>query len=154
MKQKALTISCVFIIGVSLFILGCKKDDHEIIKPVAEYGERNPAFSPDGKFIAYVDNSSVPCSICLLKLSTGDITDLTYGWSADWSPDGEWIVYVWARDIYKINVETNEIKQLTTWGSCFFPDWSPNGNRIAFDISGGDSGGIWLMDTNGINFKR
>ncbi|MBE0452024.1 MAG: PD40 domain-containing protein [Clostridia bacterium] len=148
--RSVITLFCLFIIGIDLFICGCRKDP-ELIKPVAELGERDPAFSPDGRFIAYLEEGS---GIYLLEIATSHSTWLTYGQLPDWSPDGKWIVYVLARDIYKINVETKEIMQLTAWGNCFFPDWSPNGKRIAFDVSGGDSGGIWLMDTNGTNFKR
>jgi Tol biopolymer transport system component len=114
---------------------------------VAELGKREPVFSPDGKFVAYVENSSDPCGICLLELSTCDVTDLTYGWSPDWSPDGKWIVYVWAREIYKINVETEESMQLTAEG--FFPDWSPNNQYVAFSINSGDSAGLYIIDSSG-----
>lgn len=62
----------------------------------------------------------------------------------DWSPDGKEIAYVKGGNIYKINVETKEIKQLTTWGSCFFPDWHPNGFRIAYR----DSDGVRIADSN------
>lgn len=151
MHQKVIAFFCIYIIGINLFILGCRKDtEPEIIKPIVELGEQNPAFSPDGKFVAYVDSNG----ISLLDLSTKNSAHLTDGWSPDWSPDSKWIVYVRASDIYKININTNEIKQLTTFVNCYFPDWSANGTRIAFDISGGDSGGIWLMDTNGTNYKR
>ena len=125
-----------------------------------------PAWSPDGRYIAFYRNPNryppVPygeedsSGIWILDLETMEVNFLTNGRLPDWSPDGKWIAYVKDRDIYKINIETKEIKQLTTWGSCFFPDWAPDGKCIAFDTSHDDPKGanvIWLMDTNGTNFK-
>lgn len=146
----------IFLTGLVLLILGCRKPP-EIERPIIELGEREPVFSLDGKFIAYVDNNDIS-RICLLELETENVINLTYGWSPDWAPDGKWIVYVWARDVYKINIETKEIKQLTTWGACFFPDWHPNGKRIAFDFSyhtaGFDSFGIWILNLDDNSAKH
>lgn len=146
---------CIFIVAVMLLIFGCgKEDDDGIIKPIVSSGERAPAFSPDGEFIAYGSYSLG--GIWLFEIATEESEYLTDGSLPDWSLDGKEIVYVRDRDIYKINVETREIKQLTTWGSCFFPDWSPDGERIAFDTNHDDPGGanvIWLMDSNGANYK-
>jgi len=144
---------CIFLISTILPILGCIKDSPpEVVKPVLEYGEREPAFSSDGKFIAYSSEGE----IWLLELATEENEYVTHGRLPDWSPDDKWIVYVWLGDIYKINVETKEIKQLSTWNDCYFPDWSPNGRRIALDTGHEDPKGahmIWLMDANGTNFK-
>lgn len=147
-------LTSILLITISLFIIfsGCNKEKEEgpfVI--VRGGGEREPAFSPDGKFIAYSTGE-----IWLFEIATGESEYLTDGLSPDWSPDGKWILYVKGRDIYKINVETKVIKQLTTWGSCFYPDWAPDGKRIAFDTSHDDPKGanvIWLMDSNGTNYK-
>jgi len=156
--MKIFNHSLLYILNICmmLFILGCGKeeDDGGIIKPIVSSGEVEPAWSPDGEYIAYVKEGEY--EIWLFELATEEIEYLTDGSLPDWSPDGKEIVYVKGGNIYKINVETKEIKQLTTWGSCFFPDWSPDGARIAFDTSHDDPKGanvIWLMDTNGTNYK-
>jgi len=133
---------CIFIVAVMLLIFGCGKEDGIIIKPFETSGECEPAFSSDGGYIAYTKEGQY--EIRLFKISTEESEYLTDGSLPDWSPDGKEIVYVRDRDIYKINVETREIKQLTTWGSCFFPDWHPNGFKIAYR----DSDGVRITDSN------
>gem|GEM_PF-1031983 len=146
---------CILIISAMLFIFGCRREDEDgMIKPIVTSGEVEPAWSPDGAYIAYTKEGEY--EIWLFEIETEDIEYLTDGRAPDWSPNGEEIVYVKGRDIHKINIETGAIIQLTTWGSCFFPDWSPDGKRIAFDTSHDDPNGanvIWLMDTNGTNYK-
>lgn len=133
---------CIFIVAVMLLIFGCGKEDGIIIKPFETSGECEPAFSSDGGYIAYTKEGEY--EIRLFEIATEESEYLTDGSLPDWSPDGKEIVYVRDRDIYKINVETREIKQLTTWGSCFFPDWHPNGFKIAYR----DSDGVRITDSN------
>lgn len=124
--------------------------------------DSEPAWSPDGQYIAFTrDYNPGPgiddtLGIWILDLETLEANFLVEGALPDWAPDGKWIDYVYNRDIYKINVETKEIKQLTTWGSCFFPDWSPNSQLLAFDCTIGtlDSNGIWIMDLSTNNVKH
>jgi len=143
----------ICIIIAMLFLFGCGEEDNAD-KPIVSSGEREPVFSPDGKYIAY--SIKPQYEIFLFEMATEESEYLTDGSLPDWSPDGKEIIYVKDANIYKINVETKEIRQLTTWGDCFFPDWAPNGVRIAFDTGHDDPKGahmLWLMDTNGTNFK-
>ncbi|MBE0433725.1 PD40 domain-containing protein [candidate division WOR-3 bacterium] len=137
--------------------------------------DEEPAWSPDGQYIAYFHDPNdiyippyahiinallcigcTPYSIAdedrrsgiwLMELATMEAQFLTEGSLPDWSPDGKWIAYVKDRDIHKINVETQETQQLSNWGSCFFPDWAADGDLLAFDCTIGnpDSSGIWIM---------
>ena len=137
---------CIFLICTMLCILGCGKEDDGIIKPIISSGECEPTFSPDGGYIAYTKEGEY--EIWLFEMATEESEYFTDGSLADWSPDGKELAYVNNRDIYKITVETKEIQRLTTRGSCFSPDWTPNNELLAFDCSIGtlDSNGIWIMN--------
>lgn len=59
--------------------------------------EALPAFSPDGKRLAYHACSGDGCALMLMDLATGKSVNLTKGdpdsrWPR-WSPDGRWIAY-------------------------------------------------------------
>jgi len=157
MNVREVRFKLFFVLYLSIFIVlsGCsKKDDNDgFMKPIVSSGEVEPAWSPDGQYIAYTKEGEY--EIWLFEIATEESEYLTDGSSPDWSPDGKEIVYCHSRDIYKINVETKEIQQLTTWGSCFFPDWSPDGEVLAFDCTIGnlDSNGIWIMNLSN-NFLK
>jgi len=82
--------------------------------------------------------------------------------NADWSLDGNWIVFEQGSQIYKApvvdnNIDTSQITQLTFQGSNFFPSWSPDGDWIAYDSNENSPNGmnfIWKMKKDGTNKIR
>ncbi|MFQ5606153.1 MAG: hypothetical protein ACE5HS_23015, partial [bacterium] len=74
----------------------------------------------------------------------------------DFSPDGKKLALVRGEKIFVYNLETKEQTQLTFKGSNFFPSWSPDGKKIAYDSNSDNPGGtlsIWIMDADGENKK-
>ena len=79
------------------------------------------------------------------------------------SPDGKYIAFQssergGAADIYVLNLETGDLKQLTDIGDrsgwAYRTDWSPDGHQIAYELDVAPEGeNIWLMNANG-NRKR
>ena len=90
------------------------------------------------------------------QLTTGPDTH----WMPVWSPDGKKIAYV-ARfdiskarmDIWVMNADGTNKKQLTKDGVNMLPSWSPDGTKIAYAHSGLDLVllKIWTMNVDGTN---
>ncbi len=88
-----------------------------------------PAWSPDGQWIAYTHFRSI-------YLIRPDGTDNTLwhegGEMPEWSPDGLWIAFGQNAQIWKKKLDGENLTQLTFEGRNFYPDWSPDGNLIAY----------------------
>lgn len=100
--------------------------------------EEKPAFSPDGKQIAFHSDRSGNVDIWYQDLTTTQFFNLTENSSFNddspcWSPDGKKIAFISDRDgggIYTIDLNSKEEHKITNSGRQ--PSWSPDGNAIAF----------------------
>jgi len=164
-KKRCLVLgvlSALFMAG------GCSESTEPIVRefPVETVTtiDTEPAWSPDGRTIAYRHEWN---EIWLLDMETLERRVLTDGCTPAWSPDGGSIAYVGAEDmqnIYVIEVETGAVRKLTNWGRCCYPSWSPDGSRIAFDSwqyiqeyvgePAQDFRGIWLINPDGTDTVR
>jgi Tol biopolymer transport system component/DNA-binding winged helix-turn-helix (wHTH) protein len=110
---------------------------------------RKLAWSPDGKLLAYEnDKVDEPSGIFAMSASGSDVRRLTTAppGSADgyasFSPDGQQIVFVRFRSIYKndiyiIPVIGGEPRRLTfLTAGVFSPVWTPDGRKIIFSLGG------------------
>jgi Tol biopolymer transport system component len=80
-----------------------------------------------------------------------------YAGGMDFSPDGKWLVLSVNDIIWKTPLDGDTVIFLAAdeyGGGCYFPDWSPDGQKIAYDIPGGPNGGIWIMDPDGKNQQK
>ncbi len=105
-----------------------------------------PAFSPDGRRIAFVSqNASGAFAIKLMNADGTNQTQLTpiaydnspypwhEKWSLSWSPNGGKIAFQENGEIFTINVDGSNRANLTNnSASDIEPSWSPDGSRIVF----------------------
>ena len=99
------------------------------------------AWSPDGRFFAYVSREIGKTTIHVMDLRSKESRRLidhpSRNYSPAWSPNGKWIGFVsdrtGDRQIYRIDVDGSDLKQLTKKGDNGNPAWSPDSRWIAFN---------------------
>src|SRR5215469_7361923 len=105
-----------------------------------------PAWSPDGKCIAFISNMSGRNNLWLVAGEGGFPAQLTVSDQREtnpaWSPDGKWIAYQsdydgdeqW--DIFLVSPKTGKIVNLTQTRAVAesSPTWSPDGRYLAYEV--------------------
>lgn len=126
-----------------------------------EFGNSDPALSPDGERIAFV-GALVSGPLYLMNADGAGVTSLEqlYASHPSWSPDGDRIAFaktsrqenIVDSDIYIINADGTGLVNLTGHLATrdVTPAWSPDGDRIAF-ASAGD---LFVIGVDGTNLTR
>ncbi len=135
------------------------------------YVDTMPAFSPDGKLIAFRserDGSGIFVmgrtgeSVRKLTPSTPESMTGEYGFNPSWSPDGKTIVFATSSDftassrggdfseLYVVDVETGKMRKIKE-ADAVQPQWSPHGHRIAYWTAAGgpELREVWTMPAEG-----
>lgn len=145
--------------GIYLLRVGGNTPIKLIGDPVV--GGKQPAFSPDGNFIAFGSHDAG--GIFVMGATGENVKRLTeFGANPSWSPDQKQIVFTtddtWnptsrkinPSELWVVNVETSEKHRLPTPGDAVQPNWSPHGDRIAFwSQNAGGSSNIFTMPAEG-----
>lgn len=124
-----------------------------------EGDNRFPAWSPDGKRIAFESNRGHNWDIYVVDAMGGTPVRLTtspgFEGSPSWSPDGTRIVYTADLkddlDIYVMNADGTGARNLTPTSPAqdYDPVWSPDGKQIAFSTRRDSNKEIYLMNADG-----
>lgn len=128
-------------------------------------GGRQPAWSPDGRYLAY-ETTGFPQQIWIMDVASESIWQLTHNdrdsRAPSWSPDGRQIVFMSRIDgfwqLFTINVDTGAEQQFT-FSSIHkrFPAWSPTENLIAYSTAFDNQpmpGDVWVIEPSGDNAKQ
>lgn len=124
--------------------------------------DKGAEWSPDGRWIAYYsifsDSTNRPGSfhIWIINPFGFDLRYVTPGFNPSWSPDGESLVFNGNDyNIYVISINGTGLRQLTNFPEeDLLPDWSPKGDKIAFQTEHNDprrAFAIWVMNRDGTN---
>jgi TolB protein len=123
--------------------------------------DRYPAWSPDGKQIAFVSDRDGPQhNIYVMDADGGNVKQLTKGqekycYAPAWSPDGKKIAHI-SRDesgaaTMIMDADGGNAKKIAE--NCWDPQWSPNGKKILFTRLTNQGFHIHVMDADGSNQK-
>ena len=114
----------------------------------------SPAWSPDGKEVAYVSFQDGRSGIYIQNRQTGRQTQLTrfkgINGAPDWSPDGKFMAMTLSKDgnpeIYIMDLATKKLKRLTNhYAIDTEPRWAPDGKSLVFTSNRGGSPQIYRL---------
>jgi len=117
-----------------------------------------PAWSPDGKQVAFSSYRDGNWEIYAVQADGTDLVRLTNDpatdFSPSWSPDGTRLLFMSRRrgdaDLFVLDLATSKLAQLTrSKRDEYEPAWSPDREWIAFVTQMDDQSDIWVMHADG-----
>jgi TolB protein len=161
-------------LGVALFVMNADGSNvRQLTRPVLHptgftTSDLAPAWSPDGRRIAFISNRVTGDQVVWRMNSDGrQLTRLTrtpgaFDYNPTWSPDGR---RIWfdstrlgssGRDIFTMRPDGTGVRRMTrTAHDDWSPDVSPDGRRVVF--SRNDANGfldLWRMRTDGSGARK
>jgi Tol biopolymer transport system component/CubicO group peptidase (beta-lactamase class C family) len=109
-----------------------------------------PAWSPDGKKIAFVRKFRGDSEVYVMNADSGPQQRLARGSAPAWSPDGQKIAFVRSGEIYVMNADGSGQRNLTRdAASDSDAAWSHDGKKIAFVRERGGNSDVFVMSADG-----
>ncbi len=125
--------------------------------PTVNAAKSDVALGTNGK-IAFVKYSANASNIFVMNADGTDQSNVTYGSSPAWSPNGSQIAFAICPpcDIFLMNADGSNLTRFSYMSDndvlASLPAWSPDGKKIVFVTGGfgsGSSSTIWVMDAAG-----
>jgi TolB protein len=138
--ERAVVVN--FILATALSS-GCKQSTGAEDTTVASsYVHTRASWSPDGKTIAFRDESTGKAGVYLVDSSGANARLLVPGEGVgfSFSPDSRWLAFSSIGTLKKIRVNGDSLTQLTAGPNDIRPAWSYDGAQIAFVRTG-----VWVL---------
>jgi TolB protein len=148
----------------AIFGVSANGDEHRLTKakgnassPAGLFFQTEPAWSPDGRRIAFVSRRDGRSHINVMRADGKGLRRLTDSASDDesptWSPDGRRIAFSRGGALFAIRSQGGPARRIgrAVGGEAFDPAWSPNGKLIAYDYRppGYSIREIWVVGVGG-----
>jgi len=121
---------------------------------VDKFVNMEPSFLPDDQHVVFTSNrASGMENIWGIEISSGELTQLTFGGGKDWYPspsrDGTIAYTRWSHqtDLHTVNVSTGATELLTSWTQDnFVGRYKPGGGKVAYQSTRTGNSEIWIVD--------
>ena len=113
--------------------------------------DADPRFSPDGNRIMYTSLRGGFPEVWVMNRDGSDPRRLTEGSQAQWSPDGNSVIFIRDDQAYIRELASGTERRVTptTWERCGVPTWSANGEQIAVASRHLGNIGIFVLGVDG-----
>ncbi len=116
--------------------------EETVVVTTGASSDDDPAWSPDGKRIAFASDRNDIWQIFLMNSDGSGVKPLARdpkqeGTKPAWKPDGKQVAFVSSRNVALAMPGRKELKFVTTTGYNDCPSWSPDGKRLVI-ASGND----------------
>lgn len=126
-----------------IFTVPAKKGDIRNITATSGVAERNPAWSPDGKFISWFSDDGGEYHLVIAdqygeNKNKIELKNPTFFYTPVWSPDSKYISFGDAdRNLLVVNIESKKVTKIDNEGFAhpertIYPEWSPDSKWIAY----------------------
>ena len=125
--------------------------------------EVDPTWSSDGNLISFASTYAGLVELFTIRPDGSNLQQVTQGIERiggrnSWSPDGETLSFYAGpkddRDVFVVEIATNQVTQLTAGGNNTGPCFSPDGNWIVFSSSRDGDHELYVMQTDGSDLHQ